>query len=65
MLDEMESELNASFRQKIREDSIEVAYGKMVVEFCYRLLDGYTYEWVLQLLRSRWRKTNPVETDVC
>ena len=63
--DEVQAKLNDAFKEEIRQHgSIEIAYGKMVVNYSYRLLDLYSYELTPRLLRSRRRCTIPVETDV-
>ena len=62
----LENLLNSNFREQIRLDSnIEVAYGRMIVKFCYRWLDGFTYEWIPRLERSSRRGITVAETDVC
>ena len=65
-LNEFENELNAEFRDEIREHgSIETAYGRMVCKHSYRLLDGREYGNESKLLRSlpRWAGEGPEETD--
>ena len=65
MRDDVEAELNTALREEIcQHKSLEIAYGRMVVRFSYRLLDRCSYAMVPKLLRSGRRGVIPVETDV-
>ena len=62
----MEDELNDAFREEIREHgSIEVAYGRLISNKSYRLLDGREYGNEGKFIRNmpRGNGQTPEETD--